>query len=281
MLRRGDLQYDASVFAASGRFRQGSIVRDLDVAFTSQIPYCITPAAREQVTAENNLVRVHLAIAIVTSQTCDLQNPKRIGIRPLVTVARVFDATTEFDDGFVGHIVRGRIGDLIPLTASQFTENGVWVADLRVEGAIERSVLVGKEPEDGFSDDEGYFRFQRSISEIRGRNAVDDRVLASILTPLRDWLESDPERSDLIEEIRIRCLPTILQADSAELYFLVYDDTDPATVQTEASELYATITAGLPDDLSLIDISVLPTSTFSRADEIGTERLDLDDLSES
>jgi hypothetical protein len=147
--------------------------------------------------------------------------------------------------------------------------------------ASSAGALVGQDPLDGFTDDEGYFRFQRSIGAVRGRNAVDDRVLDEILVPLRTWLMNNPDESRAIEEIRIRALPSILRANSVELYFLSYDEADPAGIQQSASAWYTWLSPRLPADLLLLDVTVTPTSAFTRAEEIGTERLDLDDLSET
>jgi hypothetical protein len=281
MLRRTDLQFSEEVLDASSRFRQGSIIRDIPVCFTANVEHPITLAAREQVSQDNDIVRINLPFAIITSQTCDLQNRRRIAIRPFIYVARVFDASEEFDASYIGNIIRNRVGDLIRLTGPGLSNGPVWIADLRVEGGVERGALVGQHPLDGFSDDEGYFQFQRSVSAVRGRNAIDDRVIAEILLPLQSWLKANPTDSDAVEEIRIRVLPSILRANSVELYFLCYDDADPAVIQQSASAWYTTLSARLPADLRLLDVTVTPTSVFTRADEIGTERLDFDDLSEA
>jgi len=229
----------------------------------------------------NDTVRVALPLAIVTSQTCDLQNPKRIAIRPFITIARVFDAASEFGVDSLGNIRRGKIGDLVPLTGADFAADDVWVADLRFEATIERGVMVGKDVLDGFADENGYFEFQRRLSILRARNAVDDRVLEHILKPLRDLLESGVIAVDFVDEIRLRALPTILVASSVELFFLVSDDSDITKIEWHASDWFEAVTRRLPPDLTLLDVSVKRTSEFTRADEIGTERLDLDEYSET
>ena len=155
MLRRTDLQFSEEVLEASSRFRQGSIVRNVPVHFTANLQHPITLAAREQVTQGNDVVRIDLPFAIVTSQTCDLQNRHRIAIRPFIYVGRVFDAREEFNADSIGNIRRGRVGDLIPLTGPDFSrDEQIWIADLRVEGGLERGALVGQTMKviSGFSD---------------------------------------------------------------------------------------------------------------------------------
>lgn len=244
--------------------------------------YPITSVARRE--PGGRVVEIELPHAILTTQTCDLQNQHRIRIRPFVSVARVFDARAEFDAGTLGNIRRGRIGDLIPLSGPTFTQDpgAVWVADLRVEGAVERGVLVEKEVIEGFSSDHEYLTFQRALTSIRNRSAIDDSVLEHVCRPLRTFIGTLPqERLDMIVEIRIRAMPSLLAASAVDLFVLLDDGANQVSFRNDFDNWMSVVRRSLPDHLRLIDVAVTFATAFTRGDEIGTERLDFDTLSET
>ncbi len=285
MLHHERLQTHDDVATACSAFRQGDVLEDVIVGFTANDRHAITGVARDQATssttAGQQVVSTRLPFAILTSQICDIRNPKRMRIRPFLTVARVMDATEEFDAGNLGNIKRGRIGDIVPLTGTYFaSEKALWVADLRLESSIERGMLVGRTPIPGFSNEKGFLDFQRQLAAVRGRNAISDPVLQHILRPMQTWLEGHSIDVDLVDEIRIRGYPSLHEATAVELFFLVVDESDPAELQERVSEWSVGVSERLPDGIRLIDAKVVPTSSYTRADEIGTDRIDdLDYLS--
>jgi len=60
---------------------------------------------------------------------------------------------------------------------------------------------------------------------------------------------------------------------------LTRDDVDPETIQDRVNEWRESIRDALPSELVLIDINVEAVSQFTRADGLGSERVDFDDLS--
>lgn len=278
MLHPDNLSLSPDIVSASVRFRQGNVLENVEISFAFNKRMPITQAAREAAEG-HDVARVSLPWAIITSQTCDLQNPRRMQVRPFLTVARVFDAATEFDKGNIGHIRKGNIGDLVLLTGACFGD-GTWVADLRCEGLIERGVLIGKDPIAGFSDETGYIDFAQRLGAVRSRGAIDDLVRKTVLAPLHGKLSEGEINVDTLSEIRIRALPRLDAASSVELFLLIEDDVDPAAIESITNKWFEEITAGLPKELVLIDVTVKPVSQFTRSEEIGTERLNFDEFSE-
>ena len=258
------------------------MIEDAIFTYAADGAYAVTVMTREARQPKGiTPIKVPMPFAIITSQTCDLRQPSRVRKRPFINAARVVDATTEFTKADLGNIRAGRIGDIRPLTGSRFTgnKNEVWVADLRFEVALERSVLVDRNPIEGFADEAGYLAFSEDVGAMRSRPAIDDKVLVLLLRPLKMWFESGIVDPDEIVEVRVRCHPTTIEAESVELFLLTRDNVDPETIQDRVNEWRESIRDALPSELVLIDINVETVSQFTRADGLGSERVDFDDLS--
>src|SRR5215469_10585223 len=141
MLHKDRIRLPSDVVDACTNFRQGDVVEGIVASFTAHRDRPLTDESESRVSGQTDefvVVPVSLPYAIITAQTCDVQNAKRMLFRPFLSVARVVDAVTEFDDGRLGHIRKGRFGDLIPLTGAAFAaKDGLWVADLRLESSVE------------------------------------------------------------------------------------------------------------------------------------------------
>jgi hypothetical protein len=64
---------------------------------------------------------------------------------------------------------------LWPLTASPF-HAGVWVADLRLECCVEKSILVGRVPVEAFADEADELAFAERLGRRRDRAAMGNAV---------------------------------------------------------------------------------------------------------
>lgn len=95
MLHKSTLRLTPEVVAASKQYRQGDIVHGALFTYAARFDHGITELTRS-LGNENAIagVSTHTS-AIIVSQTCDLQEDKRIAIQPFVSAARVFDAATE------------------------------------------------------------------------------------------------------------------------------------------------------------------------------------------
>lgn len=280
MLHPSNLRISEEIIAASKRFRQGVVLQNVPLVYAARFEHGITIETRSKVGDGIGGVLGIAPYTIITSQTCDIQQPKRIATRPFIMVARVFDATTEFDRSMIGTIRKGSVGDLVPLTAPRFQrENELWVADLRVEAPIERSVLVGlADPIEGFGNDRDYLAFSRALGRHRGRAAIDDKVLKHVIAPLKAEFKANRFNSDKVKEVRVRCTPSTFAAETVELQLLIFDDADEAAMREQLDTWYTDVVAALDGQLAFVSADVHYASEYTDAIKDGTEHVNLDDM---
>lgn len=119
-------------------------------------------------------------LGIITTQTCDLSEERPDPRQPWLTVAPVY---------LVQEISSLRDRDYIYELAVPAAEGSVWVADLRIEMPLEKSVLVGRGPIEAFANEDGYIDFGRFLARRRGRPAlasVVHEVLSGTTRRLKD-----------------------------------------------------------------------------------------------
>jgi len=118
-----------------------------------------------------NLARDRFPYGIITTQTCDLSEQARYPKQPFLQVSPVYryaadrDALPEVDRRFY----------LWPLTAEPFAAE-LWVADLRLECSVEKSVLVGRTPIDAFATELDEIAFAERLGRRRDRAAMANAV---------------------------------------------------------------------------------------------------------
>lgn len=121
--------------------------------------------------------------AMVVSQGCDLVK----AAFPFVTVVPVYDATDTLTDSQQQSARSGQTWHLIHLT-SPWATDGFWVADLRLETAVDKSLLVAAQPADAFADETGYAKLAERLAAGRRRAAVPDPCRNHVIKPLKEHL---------------------------------------------------------------------------------------------
>jgi hypothetical protein len=111
---------------------------------------------------------------VITTQTCDIAE-EGTPAQPFVQVAPV---VTLDDSGAAAPQY------LAPLDPPDLPE-GPYAADLRMEVPIEKTVLVGKRPIEGFPDEEGYLDFARRLGARRERPAVATELVDAVAKTLK------------------------------------------------------------------------------------------------
>jgi len=100
---------------------------------------------------------------IITTQSCDVAEESATPRKPWITVAPVYQVD---DDSPI--LDRDEIyrldADALP--------DGIWVADLRIEVPVEKSVLVGRTPVRAFVAEAGEIAFSNYLARRRGRPAL-------------------------------------------------------------------------------------------------------------
>lgn len=185
------------------RFRQGHILEDVPLLYLGSVNQPLWAAEIETLrhgfsTGLHAVMEkgVPLRHAMVTTQGCDIVKHSHAWI----SVAPVYDATAHFDRGALGHIKAGRILHLLPLTPPWGESEQKWVADLRIEIPIEKTVLLDRTPLEAYAQDSDYQRVPIRLAFLRQRAAVADLCLQRIAQPLFDWVR---QRDQATQELML------------------------------------------------------------------------------
>ena len=172
------------VLEAVGEFRQGSLVSspppfsyygDPDNPLSALVAGGGLEKPPDSPEREFDFVEIDsYEYGVITTQTCDLveEGPPT---QPWFQACPVFkrdDATTTLPSY------------LAPLDPPDLPV-GNWVADLRLEVPIEKTVLVGRRPIEGFSDEAGYIDFARRLGRRKERPAVATVLVDAVAKTLK------------------------------------------------------------------------------------------------
>jgi hypothetical protein len=156
------------VFDALRRFRLGHLIEDPPLSFEGFAAIPLWSPGNGDRPADNGPVEVPgCPYAIITTQTCNIAERPPKGAWPWIQVSPVYRLADE-----------EAIGDRIylhRLTAATLPA-GVWVADLRLEVPLEKSHLVGRDPIDGFANEDDEIVFGEMLGRQRDRAALHDVV---------------------------------------------------------------------------------------------------------
>lgn len=162
---------------------------------------------------------------IITTQSCDLAEERPNPRQPWLAVAPVYQAA--------GSAILDR--DYIYVLAPPTVDAGPWVADLRIELPLEKSLLVGRTPIDAFPDESDYIQFARFLARRRGRPAlasVVHEILSGVTRRLKD--ENNDQRR-------------LARAARGNIYKLKLAIEDGTFLAPVAAKLYV-VTDGDPTD---------------------------------
>lgn len=109
---------------------------------------------------------------MITTQTCDLREEQAAYPRmPFVQYCPVYKIANTRDD--FASLTKPQY--LFPLTADRF-QDGIWVADMRLEGSADKGILVDKEPIEGFRVETDDIAFAELLGRRRDRAAMANMV---------------------------------------------------------------------------------------------------------
>jgi len=179
------------------RFRQGHIIEGVPLVYLGSATHPLWAVESEvlrdgfgrelQTSMEKGLPLRH---AMITTQGCDILKPTHtwIGVTP------VYDAAEYFDRGKIGQIGAGQILYLLAIAPPWATSDQKWVADLRIEIPLEKTVLLGREPLEAYANDADYVRVPQRLAFLRQRPDVANACLDYVSQPLFDWVRQQDER---------------------------------------------------------------------------------------
>ncbi len=120
---------------------------------------------------------------MVVSQGCDLIKEKF----SFATVVPVYDAAGILTQAQQASARSGRTWHMVHLTAP-WAVDGLWVADLRHEMSIDRTLLIEPDPVEAFSDEVGYTRLAERLAAARQRPAMPQPCIDHVVGPLNEYL---------------------------------------------------------------------------------------------
>lgn len=159
---------------------------------------------------------------MVTTQTCDIaEEESSRPVRPWVQIAPVYPVTN-----WKRKKLEGGKGPRYWLLVPDLPEDGIWVADLRIEVPIEKSWLAGQIRVEGFENETEKRIVGRRLAWLKGRPAFS-RELNEIQQSLFDALdrmesaelETHETLLDQLEEVIVQ-VDSYLAPTSVQLVFL-------------------------------------------------------------
>lgn len=177
--------WPADVLEALGRFKQGDLIE------RPPFFYGVTPGMRlwspddedDDPEGQENSSQVEElhpedspAFGIVTTQTCDIVE-QATPTRPWLQVSPVY-RLDEIDPKDRQRFLSK--ASIVELTGPDLPQ-GRWVADLRLEMPLEKTVLVGRETIAGFATEEEAEGFGGLLGRRRARAALADELVESVI----------------------------------------------------------------------------------------------------
>ena len=211
------------------QFRQGHVVHDIPVFFANlgadnlwNQPRRLISESAPQIAAEPDGT---LHRAIVLTQGCDIVRTNT----PWVTVAPVYEATQRLNEGQRASARGGQTWHLVHITAG-WASDDFWVADLRLELPVEKTLLLGRAPLAGFADETGYSQFAERLGARKMRADVPNDVLAYVSVPLFDAIRALPDSgvtlNQGVREIRLQ-LDDALAPTRVVVFVVSHDGASP------------------------------------------------------
>jgi hypothetical protein len=127
---------------------------------------------------------------IITSQTCDLAEEGEPQ-QPWFQASPAYRLGDEFKDKTLPAY-------LAPLEPPDLSP-GPWVADLRLESAFEKSVLVGRRVIPAYPDEAGYLDFASRLGRRRDRAALATELIESVAGLLRRKLSNNKRFGEAVK----------------------------------------------------------------------------------
>lgn len=172
------------------------------------------------------------ACGVIVSQTCDVVTTGPGARHPFVQVSPVA-VVSRSSLGNLDQLARWEIRDRVLLSPARATIDGladavqdaVFVADLRLSVPVSKSLLVGPEPAQGFTDEADLLTFAEHLGQKVVRPAIHDFVTDTARGLISGAIEQDKNDSawwSQVDEVRVRCRPTRLKPAQVE-FFVVHN----------------------------------------------------------
>jgi hypothetical protein len=188
-------QWPPEVLEALARFKLGDLIAEPPVQFARNPDYPLwVPIGEELAPGGPELVQLgghqRPEMGIITTQTCDLNEQRRYPAQPFFQVSPCYKLTGEhealaalIERGFIYRLSAAELGD------------GIWVADLRLEVALEKSLLVDREPIAAFASEAEEIEFAETLGRRRDRAALGNVVSQILDRQMRKQINNNSNKA--------------------------------------------------------------------------------------
>jgi len=188
-------QWPPEVLEALARFKLGDLIAEPPVQFARNPDYPLwTPIGEEVAPGGPELVQLGAhqrpEMGIITTQTCDLNEQRPYPAQPFFQVSPCYKLAGE-QEALAALIERGFI---YRLSAAELGE-GTWVADLRLEVALEKSLLVGRKPITAFASEAEEIEFAEKLGRRRDRAALGNVVSQILDRQMRNQINNNSNKA--------------------------------------------------------------------------------------
>jgi hypothetical protein len=242
-------------------FRQGHIVENIPVFYlgSATVPLWSTPStilstdlgASLYACVEEGPVLRH---AMITTQGCDISKPTH----PWVSLVPVYDACAHFDDNKLGNVRAGRVEYLLPLLPPWADSEKRYVADLRIELPVEKTVLLERLPLPAYLNEDDYVKVGQRLARLRQRPDVANECLEQVVQPLFDWIRGQDQAIqermwESVDHVRI-WQNNPMTPDTARLFIIVREGAEAR----HDEELWDEAHAAVYENASAAGIKLVP-----------------------
>lgn len=193
------------------KWKQGQLLLDVPVTW-------LMPGGIDRITsidsAEDSILPASLdslraTAAIICSQTCDIGASAPGDKHPFILVAPLI-SDSQISKEETKLALEYRVGYLFPTLSPPGNQEGTqWFADLRLMVPASKSILLGREPIDGFSTESDSLAFCETIAQKFRRVALDETLSDKLLRALRKFVVDNGRRSPVftkVEQVRLSVL---------------------------------------------------------------------------
>lgn len=192
------------------RWKQGHVVADVPVTW-------VAPPGEDLVTSLDITGAVagpvknddlQAGFVMICSQTCDIGTDSAPGMyHPFVLVAPLVPLS-QISDAKVRNLAKeGKVGWLVPtLKPDPASAEDQWFCDLRLMVPLSKSMLVGKDPVNGFADELSHLRFAEAIAQKFRRPALSATLSEDLPKVLRKFIQDQGTKKSAfrkVEQVRL------------------------------------------------------------------------------
>lgn len=216
-------QWPDQVRLALRQFKQGDVIERPPCFYAADTRYPVwgrTPADGDGPEVLEIADEPQFPFGIILTQTCDLYEQAQTPKQPWIQVSPVY-AWDDLAPDKQRMVQQYRVGYLVHLTGDVFS-NAFWVADLRLQMSLEKSVLAHRDPISAFRTEHEYIRFGEHLARRFGRPALSNDVIATVTNPLNRRIQSLSRSvrsllGESVVELRLETTPSRLEAASCRL----------------------------------------------------------------